>query len=71
MFETGAERIDRLVKDGPVSRSGAYKAIADGRLKARKFDGTTLILEEDWKAFLSSLPLMDSRSRAAVPADAA
>ena len=38
-------------------RTKIYEAIADGRLKARKFGKRTLILRADLQAFLASLPV--------------
>jgi excisionase family DNA binding protein len=41
-----------------VGRTSIYAAIADGRLKARKLGSRTLILADDAKSFLASLPLV-------------
>lgn len=52
-----AYEIAELAKDGPIGRSKIYEKIADGSLIARKCDDKTLILGEDWIAFLRSLPV--------------
>jgi excisionase family DNA binding protein len=39
-----------------VGRTSVYAAIADGRLKARKLGSRTLVLTDDAKSFLESLP---------------
>ncbi len=63
LFPAGAERIDTLAKTSGISRSALYKAINAGELIARKHGGTTLILEEDWRAFLQSRPVLTPHSR--------
>jgi excisionase family DNA binding protein len=40
-----------------IGRTKIYRAISDGTLKARKFGKRTLILRDDLREFLSSLPL--------------
>ncbi len=65
LFPAGAERIDALAKTSGISRSALYKAINAGELIARKHGGTTLILEEDWRAFLQSRPVLTPHSRPA------
>ncbi|MGO9357508.1 MAG: helix-turn-helix domain-containing protein [Xanthobacteraceae bacterium] len=39
-----------------VGRTTLYQAIADGNLKARKCGKRTLILRDELRAFLASLP---------------
>ena len=39
-----------------IGRTKLYEAIADGRLKARKFGKRTLILRDDLRQFLAALP---------------
>jgi hypothetical protein len=41
---------------GVLGRTNICKAISEGRLRAKKFGGATLILEKDWLSFLESLP---------------
>jgi excisionase family DNA binding protein len=41
-----------------LGRTKMYEAIADGRLKARKFGKRTLILRADLQSFLLSLPVV-------------
>lgn len=62
-----AHRIDDLAAAGPFSRAKLYVLIKNGRLKARKVDGVTFVLEEDWAEMLrgaasvrSSNPIVDS-----------
>jgi excisionase family DNA binding protein len=39
-----------------LGRDGIYRAISEGRLRARKFGKRTLILRTDAEAFLQALP---------------
>jgi excisionase family DNA binding protein len=39
-----------------LGRTKIYEAIAEGRLKARKYGKRTLVLMDDLRAFLSALP---------------
>jgi excisionase family DNA binding protein len=41
------------------SRSSLYAAIASGRLRARKFGSRTIILAEELRRFLRTLPRLD------------
>jgi hypothetical protein len=40
-----------------IGRTNIFGAIRRGELKARKFNSRTLILDEDLRAWLSSLPI--------------
>jgi excisionase family DNA binding protein len=40
-----------------IGRTKIYQAIADGSLKARKCGKRTLVLRDDLREFLSSLPV--------------
>jgi hypothetical protein len=51
-----ARTLDQLEDEGPISKTSIYEAIRDGRLIARKCGRRTLVLREDWLAFLQSLP---------------
>lgn len=51
-----AHRIDDLARQGPIGRTNLFAAIKDGRLKARKYGRSTIVLHGDWVAFLESLP---------------
>ncbi len=53
-----AHSIDGAATEIGVGRDKLYKAIDDGFLVARKFGRRTLILDEDLRAFLQSLPRM-------------
>lgn len=52
-----AYEVAELVTMGPLGRSKLYEKIADGSLKARKLDRKTIVLDEDWLAFLRGLPV--------------
>lgn len=45
-----------------VSKQTLYTEINEGRLPARKLAGRTIILREDFIAFLNALPLAAKRS---------
>ena len=51
-----AYSIAELAKDGPVGKSTLYTEIAAGRLVARKIGRRTIILADDWAAFLAGAP---------------
>jgi excisionase family DNA binding protein len=44
-----------------LRRSSLYKAIAEGRLRAKKYGKRTLILRSDLQQFLAALPVVASR----------
>ncbi|RVP07429.1 DNA-binding protein [Sinorhizobium meliloti] len=48
--------IDEAVEVSGIGRTNLYAAIRDGRLKARKHGRRTVIISDDLKAFLLSLP---------------
>ena len=48
--------INDIVKDGPCGRTKVYSEIKVGRLRVRKLGRRTIILPEDRKAWLESLP---------------
>lgn len=41
-----------------IGRTKIYEAISDGRLKARKLGKRTIILNDDLRTFLASLPVV-------------
>ena len=41
-----------------LGRDGIYRAISEGRLRARKFGKRTLVLDPDLYGFLEALPQM-------------
>lgn len=43
-------------------RTKIFEAIAEGKLKARKLGRKTLILDDDLRAWLASLPLVDKQA---------
>ena len=51
--------IDEACAAANVCRDKLYGAIREGLLVARKYGRRTLILEDDLKAFLQSLPRLD------------
>ena len=53
-----AYSIGELAACGPVGRSTIYNAIAAGRLRARKIGRRTIVLDEDWRAFLTDAPIV-------------
>jgi excisionase family DNA binding protein len=53
---TTAFTIQQVKARTNLGRDGIYKAIADGRLPAKKFGRRTLIIAADLERFLQSLP---------------
>jgi hypothetical protein len=51
-----ARSIAKIVDEGPLSRTYLYGAIKTGRLRARKAGRRTIILDDDYDAFLQALP---------------
>ena len=45
-----------------LGRDGVYRAINEGRLRARKFGKRTLILDPDLYGFLEALPRLGSEA---------
>ena len=58
-FSKLAYSIRELAKNGPIGRSSIYNQIAAGRLRARKIGRRTVILDEDWRAFLTAAPPLE------------
>lgn len=54
-----AYSINDLADGGPEGRTTIFKAIKEGRLIARKSGRRTIILDEDYEAYLKSLPVID------------
>jgi excisionase family DNA binding protein len=48
--------IEAVARITTAGRTSIYAAIKDGSLKARKFGRRTIILDEDLRAWLASLP---------------
>jgi len=57
--------IDEASVAANVCRDKLYAAIREGLLVARKFGRRTLILEDDLRAFLQSLPPLDLKGNQA------
>ncbi len=53
-----AHTIEMAAKAATVGRTSIYEAINSGALKAKKIGRRTLILDEDLRAWLTSLPSM-------------
>ncbi|EKS34347.1 hypothetical protein [Afipia broomeae] len=51
-----AHTIDQLIDEGTLNRTAIFKAIADGKLVAKKLGRRTIVLDEDYRAFLKNLP---------------
>ncbi|HYZ41926.1 MAG TPA: hypothetical protein VE687_15080 [Stellaceae bacterium] len=66
-FSKLAYSIGELADKGPIRRSSIYNQIASGRLRARKIGRRTVVLDEDWRAFLASAPVMAAANSAAAP----
>jgi hypothetical protein len=60
-----AYSIGELADKGPIRRSSIYNQIAAGRLRARKIGRRTIILDEDWRAFLAGTPIVEPAKAAA------
>jgi len=56
MSEKPAYAMKELLEIHPGSRAYLYQEMAAGRLVARKMGGRTIILHEDYMAYLRSLP---------------
>jgi hypothetical protein len=57
-FSKLAYSIGELANKGPIRRSSIYNQIAAGRLRARKIGRRTIVLDEDWRAFLAGAPTL-------------
>jgi len=57
--------IDEACVAASVCRDKLYAAIREGLLVARKFGRRTLILDDDLRAFLESLPRLDLKGNEA------
>lgn len=55
-MQKAAYTITEVAEQSGHSRRDIYRKLKDGKLKARKSGRKTLILAEDFKAWLASLP---------------
>jgi hypothetical protein len=51
-----AYTVEEFGAEAKIGRTRVYAAIKTGRLRARKYGNRTLILPDDGRAFLESLP---------------
>lgn len=58
-----AYRIKHLAEIGPFGKTFIFDAIAQGKLTARKAGAATVVLAEDWDAFLANLPKAGSQEK--------
>jgi excisionase family DNA binding protein len=57
--------LDEIIEQSGLGRTSIYKAISEGRLKARKFGRRVVIFDTDYSDFITNLPVIDRRSSAA------
>jgi excisionase family DNA binding protein len=53
-------RVEEFAAETGIGRTKLYAEIAAGRLRARKVGKRTVILAEDGRAYLASLPVMQA-----------
>ena len=51
-----AHTIKRVCELTGLSKTSIYEAIRDAKLKSRKYGNRTLVLHDDLKSFITSLP---------------
>jgi Helix-turn-helix domain len=61
-MERAAYTIAQAVQAGAGSRATIYEQINKGRLRARKRGRSTIILADDLRAFLESLPAIQPKT---------
>lgn len=59
--------IDEAVRESGVSRTQIYMALGAGTLVARKFGRRTILIRDEWNAFLRNLPVAKISVRSAQP----
>lgn len=59
-----AYTVEELLQIHPGGRTRLYDAIKEGRLVARKQGRQTIILDEEYKDYLNSLPKLDLKAEA-------
>ncbi len=57
-----AHSIDDISRKTRIGRTSIFKAIADGKLRARKYGRRTIITDADLQAFLAALPAVEPRT---------
>jgi hypothetical protein len=64
-MSAGAYEVKDLVKpNGPLGRTKFYEEVSAGRIVLRKVGRKRLVLEEDWRAYLTSLPAVGGNNSA-------
>lgn len=58
-MQKAAFTVREVAREGAMSERQVYRLLKDGKLKARKSGRKTLILSEDFRAWLDSLPLAE------------
>ena len=58
-MQKSALTVRDVAREGAMSERQVYRLLKDGRLKARKLGRKTLIMSEDFRALLDSLPAAD------------
>jgi hypothetical protein len=56
--------IEELAKAGPLGRTYLFRAIKEKRLIAQKAGRRTIITQENYEAFLRSLPVVGEQGKA-------
>lgn len=62
-MEKLAHSIDEVLEVHPGGRTSLFAAIRDGKLKARKEGSRTIILTDEYRQYLQSLPLREPEGR--------
>jgi excisionase family DNA binding protein len=57
-FQREGLSIGEACRIAGIGRTKIYEAIADGKLKARKYGKRTIILRDDLNGFLAALPVV-------------
>ncbi len=65
MLDRGARSLTDFCTWAGIGKTKAYEEIKAGRLKVRKLGAKTLVLDEDARAWLASLPETSSSQQAA------
>jgi len=58
-MDKSALTVSDVAREGSISKRQVYRLLKEGKLKARKSGRKTLILSQDFRAWLASLPVAD------------